>query len=93
MSCGKQVEDVVLRVSVISEASKRKQAVCVRAGRGVVGLWVVKKAEIHAGFGVRDLVAVSWADIWAARFDILLEFQLEVQSSLLNTVARATIAV
>ena len=82
-----------MRVSVILEASRRKQAVCVRAGRGVVGLWVVRKVETHAGFGVRDLVAVSWADIWAARFDISLEFQHEVQPSLLNEVARATVAV
>ena len=78
MSCGKQVEDVLVRVSVISEASRRKQAVCVRAGRGVVGLWVVRKVEIHVGFGVRDLVAESWADIWAARFDISLECRLRV---------------
>lgn len=78
---------------MISEASKRKQAVCVRAGRGVVSLWVVKNVEIHVGFGVRDLVAVSWADIWAARFDMSFELQLEVQPSLLNAVARATIAV
>ena len=69
---------MVLRVSVISEASRRKQAVCVRAGSGVVGLCVVRKVEIHEGFGVRDLVAVSWADIWAARFDISLVFQLRV---------------
>ena len=78
MSCGKQVADVVVRVSVISEASRRKQAVCVRAGRGVVGRWVVRKVEIHVGFGVRDLVAVSWADIWAAGFDIALEFQRKI---------------
>lgn len=59
MSCGKQVEDAVARDFVMSEASRRKQAVCVRAGRGVVGLWVVRKVESHMAFGVRDLVAVS----------------------------------
>lgn len=58
----------------MSEASRRKLAVCVRAGRGVVGRCVVRKVESHAGFGVRDFVAVSWADIWAAGSDIAFVF-------------------
>lgn len=37
MSCGKHVEALVVREVVMSEARRRKQAVWVRAGRGVVG--------------------------------------------------------
>lgn len=66
---------MVVRDCVMSEASRRKHAVCVRAGKGVVGRWVVRKAESHVGFGVRDFVAVSWADIWAAGSDIVLGLQ------------------
>lgn len=54
----------------MSEAKRRKQAVCVSAGRGVVGRWVVRKLESQVEFGVRDFVVVSWADIWAAGSDI-----------------------
>lgn len=74
----------------MSEARRRKQAVWVRAGRGVVGRWVVRKLESQVGFGVRDFVAVSWADIWAAGSDIALGFQLGACPSLLNAVPRAT---
>lgn len=74
----------------MSEARRRKQAVWVRAGRGVVGRWVVKKLESQVGFGVRDFVAVSWADIWAAGSDIALGFQWGACPSLLNAVPRAT---
>lgn len=56
----------------MSDAKRRKQAVCVSAGRGVVGRWVVRKLESQVVFGVRDFVAVSWADIWAAGSDIAL---------------------
>ena len=73
-----------MREFVMSEARRRKQAVWVRAGRGVVSRWVVRKLESHVVFGVRDFVAVSWADIWAAGSDIALGF-----SSLLNAVSRA----
>ena len=71
MSCGKQVEEALTREFVMSEASTRKQAVWIRAGTGVVGRWVVRKAESHVGFGVSDLVVVSWAEIWAAGLDIV----------------------
>lgn len=71
MSSGKQVEDALVREFVISEASRRKQAVWVRAGKGVVGRWVVRKAESHVGFDVRNFVVVSWAAIWAAGSDIV----------------------
>lgn len=74
----------------MSEARRRKQAVWVRAGRGVVGRWVVRKLESQVGFGVRDFVAVSWADIWAAGSDIALGFQWGACPSLLNAVPRAT---
>lgn len=78
----------------MSEARRRKQAVWVRAGRGVVGRWVVRKLESQVGFGVRDFVAVSWADIWAdiwaAGSDIALGFQWGACPSLLNPVPRAT---
>ena len=60
-----------MREFVMSEANRRKQAVCVRAGRGVVGRWVVRKVESHVVFGVRDFVAVSWADIWPAGSDMV----------------------
>ncbi len=59
MSCGKHVEALVVREVVMSEARRRKQAVWVRAGRGVVGRWVVRKAESHVGVGVRHFVAVN----------------------------------
>lgn len=74
----------------MSEARRRKQAVWVRAGRGVVGRWVVRKLESQVGFGVRDFDAVSWADIWAAGSDIALGFQWGACPSLLNAVPRAT---
>lgn len=75
----------------MSEASRRKQAVCARAGRGVVGRCVVKKVASHAEFGVRDFVAVSWADIWAAGSDIALDSQQGGCPSLLNALLSATI--
>ena len=79
-----------MREFVMSEARRRKQAVWVRAGRGVVSRWVVRKLESHVVFGVRDFVAVSWADIWAAGSDIALGFQWGVCPSPLNAVPRAT---
>lgn len=66
-----------MREFVMSEASRRKQAVWVRAGTGVVGRWVVRKAESHVGFGVRDFVVVSWVEIWTAGFDIVPSSQRE----------------
>lgn len=54
----------------MSEARSRKHAVCVRAGGGVVGRWVVRKAESQAGVGVRCLVVVSWVAIWEVGLDI-----------------------
>ena len=74
----------------MSEARRRKQAVWVRAGRGVVGRWVVRKLESQVGFGVRDFVAVSWADIWAAGSDIALGFHWGACPSLLNAIPGAT---
>ena len=69
-SCGKHVEVLVVSEVVISEANRRKHAVWVRAGRGVVGRWVIKKAESQVGVGVRDFVIVSWDMIWEEGFDI-----------------------
>ncbi len=56
---------------MISDARRRNEAVCVRAGRGVVGRWVARKAESQVGFGVSPLVVVSWRVIWDAGFDII----------------------
>lgn len=59
MSGGKQHIGFGDREVVISEASRRKQAVWVRAGRGVVGRWVVRKEVSQVVEGVRPLVVVS----------------------------------
>ena len=48
---------------MISEARRRKSAVEVSAGRGVVGFWVVRKAVSQAEFGLRDFVLLSCAAI------------------------------
>lgn len=72
MSGGKHVGALAAREAVMSEAKRRKQAVWVRAGRGVVGRWVVRKAESQVGVGVRDLADVSWEASWEGRFDMLL---------------------
>ncbi len=66
------MEALAAREAVMSDARRRKQAVWVRAGRGVVGRCVVRNAESHVGVGVRDLVAVSCEIIWEEGFDILL---------------------
>ncbi len=42
-------------------------------------------------FGVRDFVAVSWADIWAAGSDIALAFQQGACPSLLNAIPSAIV--
>lgn len=42
--------------------------------------------ESHVEFGVRDFVAVTWADIWAAGSDIALGVQQEACPSLLNAI-------
>ena len=55
------------REVVISEARRRKRAVWVRAGRGVLGRWVVRKEASQVGEGVRDLVVVNWREIWEDR--------------------------
>ena len=59
MSGGKQLVGFGDREVVISEASRRKHAVWVSAGRGVVGRWVVRKELSQDGEGVRPLVVVS----------------------------------
>ncbi len=60
----------MVRDVVISEASRRKLAVWIRAGKGVVGRCVVRKSDSQVSFGVRDLVEVNWVDIWEDGFDI-----------------------
>lgn len=72
ISCGKHVDADVLRDVVMSDARRRKQAVWVRAGRGVVGRCVVKKAEIQVVVGVSDFVVVSWDMICVEGFDIIV---------------------
>lgn len=52
---------------MISEASRRKRAVWVRAGRGVLRRWVVRNEASQVGEGVRCLVVVSWREIWEDR--------------------------
>ena len=47
-----------------------------RAGRGVLGRWVVRKVVSQVGDGVRDLVVVSWRDIWEERFGCVIELAL-----------------
>lgn len=64
---------LVVREVVRSEAKRRKHAVWVRAGRGVVGRWVVRKAETQPAVGVRNFVVVSWEMIWEDGFDILAD--------------------
>ena len=59
MSGGKQLGGFGVREVVMSEARRRKQAVWVSAGRGVVGRWVVRKEVSQVGEGVRPLVVVS----------------------------------
>ena len=59
MSGGKQLVGFDDREVVMSEARRRKQAVWVSAGRGVVGRWVVRKDVSHVAEGVRPLVVVS----------------------------------
>ena len=59
MSGGKQLVGCGDREVVISEARRRKQAVWVSAGRGVVGRWAVRKEVSQVGEGVRPLVVVS----------------------------------
>ena len=59
------------REVVMSEDRRRKLAVWMRAGRGVVARWVVRKAASEVGVGVRDLVVVNWADIWEDGLDIV----------------------
>ena len=59
MSGGKQLVEFGDREVVISEARRRKQAVWVSAGRGVVGRWVVRKEVSQVGEGVRPLVLVN----------------------------------
>ena len=54
----------------MSDARRRKQAVCVRAGRGVVGRWVVKKVVSQVSEGVRPLVVVSWVEMRVVGLDI-----------------------
>lgn len=83
-SCGKHVDADVLRDVVMSDASRRKQAVWVRAGRGVVGRCVVRKAEIQVAVGVRDFVVVSWEMICVDGFDILFIEMKEATSSVVE---------
>lgn len=52
---------------VMSDASRRKRAVCLRAASGVVGFWVVRKVRSHCGDGCRDLVCEMWAESWGRR--------------------------
>ena len=67
-SVGKPVLELTLRDVVMSEASSRNEAVCVSAGKGVVGRWVRIKAESQVWVGTRPF-DVSCAEIWAARVD------------------------
>jgi len=60
-----------VREVVMSEARRRKHAVWVSAGRGVVGRWLVRKVESQAVLGVRDLVVVNCWLIWKEGFDIV----------------------
>lgn len=71
-SCGKHVDADGLRDVVMSDASRRKQAVWVRAGRGVVGRCVVKKADTQVVVGVRDFVVDSCEMICVEGFDIIV---------------------
>lgn len=48
----------------MSEARRRKRAVCLRAGRGVVDFWVETKVVSQVGEGWRDFVVVMWVDSW-----------------------------
>ena len=51
----------------------------------------MRKVESHVGFGVRDFVAVSWAEMRAAGSDIAREFQQEACRSLLIAISSAMI--
>ncbi len=51
----------------MSEASRRKRAVCLRAARGVVGFWVVRKVRSHWGEGCRDLLCEMCVVSWGRR--------------------------
>ena len=61
-SDGKHVEAEVEREVVMSEARRRKEAVWVRAGRGVEGRWVERKVLSHVVCGVSDLLVVRKAE-------------------------------
>ena len=52
---------------MISEDKRRNKAVWVRAGRGVVGLWVLRKAVSHWWVGCKFLVFASCVASWVAR--------------------------
>lgn len=67
---------------MISEAKRRKRAVWVRAGRGVLGRWVVRKVLSQVGEGVRCLVVVRWREIWEDRLDCVIAL-LEVGRAVL----------
>lgn len=68
MSAGKQRPGWEVSSEVVmSDASRRKRAVCLRAASGVVGFWVVRKARSHWGEGCRDLVCEMWAESWGRR--------------------------
>ena len=54
MLFGNMQEVVDWRDVVMSVDSKRKRAVCLSAGSGVVGLWVARNAVSHAWVGVSD---------------------------------------
>lgn len=71
-SCGRHVVGLAERVVVMSEARSRKQAVWLRAGRSVVGRWVVRKVESQVGEGVRPFVVANWAVVWDAGLDIII---------------------
>ena len=73
MSGGKHVAAFVDREVVMSEARRRKHAVWVRTGRGVVGRWVVKKVVSQVGEGVRPFVEASWVEFWVVGLDIFGE--------------------
>ena len=43
-----------------------------RAGRGVLGRWVVRKVVSQVGEGLRCLVVVSWREICVDRFGCVI---------------------
>lgn len=62
---------VEAREVVMSDDRRRKRAVWVRAGRGVVGFWVERKAVSQLWVGCRFLVVARWV---VSCWDLVLIF-------------------